>query len=58
MAKVNDTKKEAINFRVHAKLKQRFQEALKSEGLGQTQFFVAKMQEFCERVEAKNGKNR
>jgi hypothetical protein len=53
MAKVGGTKKEAITFRVHAKLKERFQKALEREGLGQTQFFVSKMQEFCERSEAK-----
>jgi hypothetical protein len=55
MAKVGGTKNEAITFRVQAKLKKRFQKALESEGIGQTQFFVAKMIEFCEKVEAKGG---
>lgn len=48
-----ERKKAAITFRIQPQLKQRFNEALKREGIGQSQFFIAKILEFCEWSESK-----
>lgn len=50
---MKELKKSAITFRVQPQLKQRFQKALEREGITQSQFFVAKILEFCEESEAR-----
>lgn len=52
-AQMKELKKSAITFRVQPQLKQRFQKALEREGITQSQFFVAKILEFCEESEAR-----
>lgn len=50
---MKERKQEAITFRIQPQLKSRFKQALDREGIGQSQFFVAKILEFCEQSESK-----
>jgi antitoxin component of RelBE/YafQ-DinJ toxin-antitoxin module len=54
---MKELKKAAITFRVQPQLKQRFQKALEREGITQSQFFVAKILEFCEESERRRREN-
>jgi antitoxin component of RelBE/YafQ-DinJ toxin-antitoxin module len=54
---MKELKKAAITFRVQPQLKQRFQQALEREGITQSQFFVAKILEFCEESERRRREN-
>jgi hypothetical protein len=58
-AKMKERKKASITFRLQPVLKQRFEKALQREGITQSQFFVAKILEFCEESERreKDGDN-
>lgn len=54
MKKQKESKTGTIHFRIHENLKARLQQALELEGVSQTQFFVARILEFCEQSEKKH----